>query len=249
MTSGNLKKRYDTKQGQELEQELATNLRNCVIPDDELLKNLGLFLTPGALGRIMFIQFLYEKILNRQGVIAEFGCRYGQNLNLFMALRGIHEPYNRLRKIIGFDTFTGFVETDAKDNDNKKGDYAVPQSYEEFLSTTLTRMEQFSPLAHLKKFEVVKGDASITVPYYIESNPHTLFSLCYFDLDVYSPTKDVIRAIKPRLGRGTVLAFDELNDEDMPGETLAFLEEFDMSTISISRYGPSARTSYVVLGE
>ena len=249
MTSGDLKKRYDTKEGQELERELANDLRNCIIPDDELLKNLGLFLTPGALGRIMFIQFLYDKILNKQGVIAEFGCRYGQNLNLFMALRGIHEPYNRLRKIIGFDTFSGFVETDAKDNDNKKGDYAVPKSYEDFLETSLSKMESFSPLSHLKKFEVVKGDASKTVPSYIGKNPHTIFSLCYFDLDVYSPTKDVIRAIKPRLGKGTVLAFDELNDEDMPGETLAFLEEFDVNTISISRYGPSARTSYVVLGE
>jgi hypothetical protein len=249
MTSGDLKKRYDTKEGQELESELASDLRNCVIPDDELLKNLGLFLSPGALGRIMFIQFLYEKILTRQGIIAEFGCRYGQNLNLFMALRGIHEPYNRLRKIVGFDTFAGFVQTDPKDNDNKEGDYAVPQKYEEFLDASLKKMENFSPLSHLKKFEVVKGDASKTVPQYIERNPHTIFSLCYFDLDVYTPTRDVLRSIRPRLGKGTVLAFDELNDEDMPGETLAFLEEFDVNTVSISRYGPSARTSYVVLGD
>ncbi len=249
MTSGDLKKRYDTKEGQTLERELALALRQCEIPDDELLKNLGLFLSPGALGRIMFIQFLYEKILTRQGVIAEFGCRYGQNLNLFMALRGIHEPYNRLRKIIGFDTFSGFVDTDVKDNDNKKGDYAVPMSYEEFLEACLAKMEKFSPLSHLKKFQIVKGDASETVPQYIADNPHTIFSLCYFDLDVYKPTKDVLQAIRPRIGKGTVLAFDELNDEDMPGETLAFLEEFDINAVSISRYGPSARTSYMVLGD
>tara|TARA_B100000686_G_scaffold354471_1_gene464936 strand:+ start:4842 stop:5591 length:750 start_codon:yes stop_codon:yes gene_type:complete len=249
MTSANLKKRYDTKSGQDLEKGLASDLRTCPIPDDEILKNLGLFLSPGALGRIMFIQFLYEKILKKQGVIAEFGCRYGQNLSLFMALRGIHEPYNRLRKIIGFDTFSGFVETDQKDNDNKKGDYSVPKSYEKYLIDILSKMEQFSPLSHLKKIEVVRGDVSHTVPNYIKDNPHTIFSLCYFDLDVYTPTKDVLRAIKPRIGKGTVLAFDELNDEDMPGETLAFLEEFDVNSISISRYGPSARTSYVVLGE
>ncbi len=247
MTSGDLKKRYDTKEGQELERELATDLRNCVIPDDELLKNLGLFLSPGALGRIMFIQFLYEKILHRQGIIAEFGCRYGQNLNLFMALRGIHEPYNRLRKIVGFDTFSGFVKTDAKDNDNKEGDYAVPQSYEEFLEAFLAKMEHFSPLSHLKKFEVIKGDASKTVPKYIEKNPHTIFSLCYFDLDVYAPTKDVLRSIKPRLGKGTVLAFDELNCPEFPGETIAVREVLGLSRYALRRDPSNPLISYLVV--
>ena len=104
MTSGDLKKRYDTSDGKAREITLAEGLRTCIIPNDELIKNLGLFLTPASLGRILFINHLYEKILNKQGVIAEFGCRYGQNLSLFMALRGIYEPYNRLRKIIGFES-------------------------------------------------------------------------------------------------------------------------------------------------
>ena len=249
MTSSNLKKRYDTIEGFQMENDLSKLLRSCPIPDDELMKNLGLFLSPSALGRIMFIQFLYEKILNQQGIIAEFGCRYGQNLSLFMALRGILEPYNRLRKIVGFDTFSGFVPTHQKDNKNSEGDYSVPDSYEYFLEDILKKMETFSPLDHLKKYQIVKGDVSETVPQYLIENPHTIFSLCYFDLDVYTPTRNVIRAIKSRISKGTVLAFDELNDEDMPGETLAILEEFDVNTISLSRYGPSARTTYMVLGD
>jgi len=146
MNSNDLKKRYDTAEGKARETNLANALRSCFIPDDELLKNIGLFLNPASLGRILFISHLYKQIITRQGVIAEFGCRYGQNLALFMALRGIYEPYNRLRKIIGFDTFSGFTETHKNDGDNQIGDYSVPQNYEDFLENQLIEMEKFSPL-------------------------------------------------------------------------------------------------------
>ena len=38
----------------------------------------------------------------------EFGVRWGQNLITLNNLRGIYEPFNHSRKIIGFDTFEGF---------------------------------------------------------------------------------------------------------------------------------------------
>ena len=242
-------KRYDTQDLKKNEEDLSLILRDIPIPNEELLKNLGLFLNPATLGRILFINFLYEKIISQQGVIAEFGSRYGQNLNLFSSLRGIYEPYNRLRKIIGFDTFEGFVDVDIKDNDNKPGDYSVPKDYVSILEKILNKQEKFSPLDHLKKYELIKGDVSKTLYNYLEKNPHTIFALCYFDLDVYKPTKNVLKMIKSKISKGTILVFDELNDEDMPGETLAFLEEIDINNISIKRFNPSARTSYCIWGE
>ncbi len=242
-------KRYDTPDLKKNEEEIANTLRNSKIPNSELLKNLGLFINPGALGRILFANFLYEKIISYQGIIAEFGSRYGQNLNLFSSLRGIYEPYNRLRKIVGFDTFQGFVDVDKKDQNNKLGDYSVPENYYSELENILTKQEKFSPLSHLKKFELIKGDVSQTLPKYLKKNPHTIFAICYFDLDVYIPTKNVLSIIKNRLSKGTILVFDELNDEDMPGETEAFLEEINVNSISIRRFNPSARTSYCIWGE
>ena len=37
---------------------------------------------------------LYQKTLDVTGDILEFGCRWGQNLSLFLNFRGIYEPYN-----------------------------------------------------------------------------------------------------------------------------------------------------------
>ncbi len=137
--------------------------RQCPIPDSELLLNMGLFLTPQTLSRILFMDFLYRQILEVQGVVVEFGCRWGQNASLFSAMRGIYEPFNRLRKVVAFDTFEGLTPTCAKDGtDMRTGMYAVTPRYEEYLKAVLEFQEQESPLPHLTKHEVVKGDATQT---------------------------------------------------------------------------------------
>jgi hypothetical protein len=85
------------------------------MPDDQLLVNLGLYMRSSALTKILFINELYEIILDIPGVIMEFGIWWGQNLILFENLRAIYEPFNRSRRIIGFDTFRGYPEISEKD--------------------------------------------------------------------------------------------------------------------------------------
>ena len=88
--------------------KLVELLKSTTIPDDELLANLGLFLTSKNLSRLLFFYEIYKKIVHTHGIIVEFGVRWGQTLSLMSALRGIFEPFNRHRKIVGFDTFEGF---------------------------------------------------------------------------------------------------------------------------------------------
>ena len=59
----------------------------------------------------------------------EFGVRWGPITNLFQSLRGIYEPFNKHRKVIGFDTFEGFTETTELDGNSKEGDFAVINGY------------------------------------------------------------------------------------------------------------------------
>ncbi len=93
----------------DLQATLTGMLKDTPISDDELLPNLGLYLTSKSLSRILFFYEIYQKIVDTHGVVMEFGVRWGQTLSLLAALRGIFEPFNRHRKIIGFDTFAGFV--------------------------------------------------------------------------------------------------------------------------------------------
>ncbi len=234
----------------ERRRQMVELLRDCPIPQSELLLNLGLFLVPQTLSRIRFIDFLYRKILEVQGAVMDFGTRWGQNLSLFTALRGIYEPFNRLRKVVGFDTFGGFPDISKEDGEGRmmtEGGYGVPKGYEDYLEKILRLQEQECPLEHIRKFEIVKGDATERIGEYLQRNPQTIVALAYFDFDLYKPTKECLLAIKDRLTRGSVIGFDELNDRDCPGETLAVKEVLALDRYPVRRFKYNSRTSYLVI--
>jgi len=241
---------FSSEQEATARKNLVSLLKETPIPDDELLENLGLFLNSKNLSRIMAMNHLYEQIINNMGVIMEFGTRWGQNMAIWTALRGIYEPYNRHREIIGFDTFEGFPSVDKKDGTSelmKEGNLALPENYNLWLEKLLTELENDNPLSHIKKFGVIKGDAIITVPKYLDENPHTIISLAFFDFDIYLPTKRCLFMILDRMPKGSIIAFDELNDRDSPGETLAVMEAIGLNKIKLKRYRYTSRISYFVV--
>jgi hypothetical protein len=227
---------------------LASQLRNIEIPNSELLDNLGLFLTRQNLARINFIHSIYQKQLNVHGVIMEFGVRWGQNMALFSAMRGIYEPYNYSRKIIGFDTFSGFPSVDPSDgNLVSVGDYSTVSNWRNELESILSFHEKNAPIPQKTKFELVEGDATKKIHEYLGAHPETIISLAYFDFDIYTPTKACLEAIHPYLTKGSVLAFDELNCPEFPGETLALREVLGLDRYAIQRDPSNPLTSYLVI--
>jgi hypothetical protein len=234
----------------ELQRAFVELFKSSPLPDDEILPNLGLFLSSKALSRVLFFHEVYKKILHTHGVVMEFGVRWGQTLSLLSALRGIFEPFNRHRKIVGFDTFAGFKgmsETDGALCKTVDGSFSVSDGYEQYLERLLGLQEALNPIPHLKKFELVRGDAMETIPAYLERHPETIVSMAVFDFDIYKPTRAALEAIKPHLFKGSVLVFDELADDIFPGETVALREVFGLNDLKIERMPMTARVSYVVL--
>lgn len=243
-------------QGMKSQKELAIKdeildlFGNCPIPKNEILNHLGLFINRQAMSRIMFLHEMYQRILNVHGVVIEFGVRWGQSLALFESFRGMYEPFNHNRKIIGFDTFEGFPSVHDKDgiaDPVALGSYAVTENYEQYLSRLLDYHEQESPLSHIKKYELVKGDATVTIERYLKENPETIIAMAFFDFDIYEPTKACLEAIKGHLAKGSVIGFDQLNHHDWPGETLAFKEVFGLDRYRIIRAPYNPCPSYIVI--
>jgi hypothetical protein len=79
-------------------------------------------------------------------------------------------------------------------------------------------------LGHIPKVGLVRGDIVKTVPEFLKSHSHLVVSLLFLDCDLYEPTKAAIEAFVPRMPKGAILAFDELDNPIWPGETLALLE-------------------------
>jgi hypothetical protein len=217
------------------------------IPQEELLLNLGLFLDPKLLSRILFLNHVYQKIISLQGIIMDLGTRWGQSAAIMQTLRCIYEPYNYQRKIVAFDSFQGLVGNNSKDGklSNFEGFISVDKNYQHQLENLLRAHEQLHPLNHMKKFEIVTGDVRTTVDNYIKTNPETIISMAFFDLDLYEPTKAALNAILPRLTKGSILIFDELNYPACPGETLALLECIDITQRQIQKFPYCSRLSFI----
>lgn len=249
-TGGSILRRTNASEGEKsLRADFVELFENCPIPRDELLGNLGLFLNRQTLGRILFMAEMYKQIVNVHGVVMEFGVRWGQNLALFEALRGMYEPFNHSRRIVGFDTWEGFPSVHAADGDAddiEVGGLGVTQAYEQYLDAILDYHEQESPIAHMKKYELVKGDAVHTLSDYLEAHPETIVSLAYFDMDLYEPTRDCLELLKPYFTRGSVIGFDELNCIEYPGETIALREVFGTDRFRIVRSPLNPHPSYIV---
>lgn len=219
------------------------------IPRPELLySQLSLYLTRQELSRMYAMTELYRNhVLGTNGVMMEFGTCYGRTAALLTNLRGMFEPFNFTRKLIIFDTFSGLCGTNEKDGKHRlatDGAYSSGDGYERHLEEVLAYHESEAPIAHRKKFEIVKGDAATSINGYLADHPETIVALAYFDFDIYGPTKACLEAIRPHLTKGSVLAFDELNCPEYPGETTALAEVFGLGKCTLKRSPFSPWMSY-----
>ena len=220
------------------------------IPEEEQPFHLGLFLNRQTMARILWMHELYCKIINVPGVIMEFGVRWGQNLALFELFRGIYEPYNYTRKVIGFDTFSGFAGVRAEDGKApivSEGAFSVTEGYEQYLAELLDYHEKESPISHIKKHELVKGDAAQTIGQYLDKHPETIVAFAYFNMDIYQPTVKALEALKKVVTKGSVIAFDELNCPHFPGETRALQEAFGLDRYRLIRSPHNPYPAYLVI--
>ena len=224
--------------------------RDRPLPDAELLINIGLYTRSSALSKLLFLDELYRQIVPLPGVIMVFGTWWGQDVVVLHNLRAIHEPYNALRKVIGFDTFEGYPglsEQDRASDTLKEGAYHTSANYVDHLDQLLDYHNRENVLGHVAKHELVAGDVMYTLEAYFEQHPETMVAMAYLDLALYEPTKRVLELLKPRMLKGAVLAMDELNSAEYPGETLAFREVFGLQNHPTFRSKFLPDRSYTIL--
>ena len=191
-----------------------------------------------VIARLLYMDELYRRIQTVPGIIMECGVRWGQNMSFFISLRGIYEPFNQGRLIVGLDTFEGFVSIHEKDGSAaiaQNGAFGVTEDYEKHLKDILAYHESEAPMNHIKKYELVKGDACKTISEYLKNRPETIIALAYLDFDIYAPTHACLKALRPYLTKGSVLAFDELHMREFPGETIALQEVLGLSNCRLVR--------------
>jgi hypothetical protein len=229
---------HESTQEKEVRERLTKLLTETPIPPVYLIDNLPVYLRRHQLADLLTMDALYRLLLELPGVIMEFGVLHGRHLATLAALRGIHEPYNSFRRIIGFDTFTGFPDLSEVDQVSPSaavGRFAVPHDEVDHLREVLAAHEAGDPVSHVQRTFVVQGDVRETVPQYLAENPETVIGMAFFDLDLYEPTRHVFEAIRPHLVKGSIIAFDELGHPRWPGVTAALRETLGLENLRLAQ--------------
>jgi Macrocin-O-methyltransferase (TylF) len=200
-------------------------------PTIDKLKNFTKYVRRQDIARFLCRYEIFNRQLNVKGSIVECGVHHGGGTMTWAQISATLEPYNYHRKVIGFDTFSGFPGVLAEDGGAeyaKAG--AFGEGYDVFaeLSQAVREFDDNRFINQKQKVELVRGDANETIPQYLADNKHLLISLLYLDFDIYLPTSMALTHFLPRIPRGGIIAFDEVNNPDWPGETLALLEKLNL---------------------
>jgi Macrocin-O-methyltransferase (TylF) len=202
------------------------------------------------LGRFLAKSEIFRRVLQTQGSVVECGVFHGGGIMTWATLSAIYEPLNHLRKVIGFDSFSGFTKIAAEDrpglNTHAVEGGLAADSYGD-LTECAALFDLYRPLGHIPKIELVRGDALETMPRYVEDNPHLVVSLLYLDFDLYEPTRRAIEVFRPRMPKGAVIAFDQLNQRHWPGETRAVADTLGLDSLRIERFPFQPQLSFAVL--
>ena len=213
---------------------------------EKKLKNFSKYVKRQHIARFMVQYEIFKRQQNVMGSIIECGVHHGGGVMAWAKISSILEPYNYKKKIIGFDTFKGFPSVAEIDN-SEIGMFSEDYNTYDELLECIAEYNENRFLNNIDKIELVKGDANITIPKYIEKNKHLLISLLYLDFDIYEPTKTALENFLPRMSKGSIVAFDELHAENWKGETLAMLESLNIRDFKIENFSFEPNISFIQL--
>lgn len=198
---------------------------------------------------------IFKEIVPIHGSVFDFGSYRGSSLFTWLQLSSLYEPYNHLRKIVGFDSFEGFSALDANDHGaegenfelKSEGGMVFPGGTVE-ISGGIALHDLNRPLGHVAKAKIVTGELSGSFEKYLEEHSETIVALANFGLGLYQPTREILTLLKPRLQKGAVLVFEDLNQAMWPGETKALFEVFPPNEISLHRFPDRPHVSWMRVG-
>ncbi|MEE9143607.1 MAG: TylF/MycF/NovP-related O-methyltransferase [Candidatus Binatia bacterium] len=237
----------------EVEQQVGKNIEsiflNCSDSVEIKLENFTKYVRRQHLKRFLALYEVFKLVLPVKGSVIECGVWRGFSLMAWAKLSTMLEPENLTRRIYGFDTFEGFPSVHDIDQSafktNERGELSS-DSYDE-LFQLIKEYDADRFLGHIGKVELIRGDMAKTIPEFIERHQHLMVSLLFIDCDLYEPTKTALEHFLPRMPKGAIVAFDDLDNPIWPGETLAILETVGLNKLKLQRLEWDPYIAYAVI--
>jgi len=240
------------------EQEFFSRVESCFNESTgtftEKLHAFTRFVPRQSISHFLARSTIFNQILDIHGSILDFGVYRGSSFFTWQQLSSILEPFNHVRRVVGFDSFKGFSEISDDDTSAIQHDLKLKveggmafDGYEE-IQKGIELLDLNRPLGHIPKGTCVTGILPDSLRGYLREHPETIVSLANFGLGLYEPTRTILELIKPRLVKGSVIVFEDLNQSTWPGETKAFLEVFEPHSVTLNRLPYCPHISWITIG-
>ena len=183
----------------------------------------------------------FNRTSELRGEIVELGVFKGNSLFRWIKFRELLEnTYSR--KIIAFDIFGEFPETDFENDKKEREDFieetngGIGISYNEL--TELLIKQKLD-----KNINIIKGDILKTLPEYLIKNPQLKISLLHIDVDLYEACSLSLELLFSHVVKGGIIIFDDYGD--FAGSNKA-IDDFFEGKIEIKKLKYSHNIAYII---
>jgi Macrocin-O-methyltransferase (TylF) len=211
-------------------QQLEKLQRDTGYSTEDMLRHFPAYVMRRDLPRFLAHYELFKLVIDLPGCIVDLGVYRGASFFTFTSLMESFCPFDRSRKVFGFDHFAGLTQFTDNDGRTDAGVAKVEGGYK----ATLAEIEKLVEIHNLdnmipgtKRCILVNGNIKDTLPSFLEQNPGLKIALLHFDMDLYEPTKVAMEALYPLVLAGGVVCFDEYGLVPWGGETRAVDEYFE----------------------
>ncbi|MBT5472046.1 MAG: dTDP-6-deoxy-L-hexose 3-O-methyltransferase [Nitrospina sp.] len=197
---------------------------------------------PTRISKVIAHYELYKMTMDIPGVIMECGIFKGTSLARFAMFRELFGN-TFSQKIIGFDVFGKFPETNYEED--KK---VIESLFTGAAGDTGVSEEQMLKILKHKNcdsnLELVAGDICETLPKYLNENPQLKISLLNLDTDIYEPAVTILENCWDRIETGGILIVDDYGV--FPGETKAVTDFLKSQTESVKKFYFAKSPCYII---
>ncbi len=157
-------------------------------------------------------------------------------------LRHVSQIVGVEARIVGFDTFGAFPETNFGPDVPLRQRHVQVCGQESISPDQLRSVLARNQLDH--DVDLVEGDILETVPAYVSRHPDLRIALLNIDVDIYEPSCVILEHLYPRVVSGGVVLLDDY--KVFPGETKAVDDYFAGQPVELLQTPYSPTPHYLI---
>lgn len=239
------------------QEQLEAFINNCPVDRKTQLLNFPKYTDRQHIAKFLAKYEIFKLIQDVPGDILECGVLNGGGLMSWANFSAILEPYNYMRRVIGFDTFTGFPAGSISENDFVEADLRSVDRIEpgknkasagpEEMLEAIRLFDSNRPIGHVRKVELIVGAAEETIPKFLSANPQLVVALLNLDFNLYSPTRSALNHFFHKIPKGGIIVIDDLGSQRWPGESRAVEDMLGIRSLRLKRIPFEPVVAYSVI--